>query len=322
MPQRDHPGPGQAGERGDDFRKIVGIGPALAQRLWDGGILTYEDLARRTPEEIAAVLADVTGISSERIARQNWTGQARQLAGTPPEPPDPRQHYAAFHLEFLLESDNRVRRTKVHHHQSDARDAWPGWDEERLLAYLRDRIPLPAAAQPAVSSSTEPSHVDSPDQPPASVPFTAASEPPPPTRGDLPSSFLDIEELTPIHEGQRSYTWRLDEPNHVRLTMRVNPIGTPIHDSFDYSAKIAARMLGHHDRLPLGSRRGAISVNDPLSVEIAGPPLPTGLYRLVVAVDIYPAGHSRGEPPLFSQGFSGNLMQVADAPGNPDSAVA
>src|SRR5215472_18977173 len=141
MTQRGDPKSSSAGRPGDDFRKIDGVGPRFEQRLWDAGIFTYKDLARRTPEEIAAVLAPMAGISPERIA-----SQARELAESPPEASVPRQHYAAFHIEFLLESDNSVRGTRVHHHQTDAREAWAGWDADKLLTFLRDRMPLPAAA--------------------------------------------------------------------------------------------------------------------------------------------------------------------------------
>src|SRR5262252_5794300 len=164
MTQRGDAKPSRAERSGDDFRKIDGIGRVFEQRLWDAGIFTYDDLARRTPEEIAAVLAPMAGISPERIA-----SQARELAESPPEASVPRQHYAAFHVEFLLESDNSVRRTKVHQHQTDARDTWSGWDEERLLSFLRDRIPLPAAPHPADAPGAEPAHAQTADQEPADV---------------------------------------------------------------------------------------------------------------------------------------------------------
>src|ERR1700751_3179973 len=172
MTERADPRSSDTGRAGDDLRKIDGVGRRFEQRLWDAGIFTYKDLAQRTPEEIAAVLAPMAGISPERIV-----SQARELAGSPPEAPGPRQHYAAFHVEFLLESDNSVRRTKVLHHQTDARDAWPGWDEERLLSFLRDRIPLPAAAtpadaigvEPAEAQTGEPAQAETTDQEPASV---------------------------------------------------------------------------------------------------------------------------------------------------------
>jgi Helix-hairpin-helix domain len=317
MPQRDDPKPSRTGHPGDDFQKIVGIGPTLAQRLWNAGILTYDDLARRSPEELAAV----AGMSTERIASQNWTGQARELAGPPPEASDSRQHYATFHVEFLLESDNRVRRTKVRHHQTDVREAWAGWDEERLLTFLRGRVSLPAAETPDAPGS-EPSHLQTPDQAPASVPARPASRPSPSAPERPPSWSLSIEELASIRDGQRSYTRGPGEPNSVRLTMRVDPAGPLSRDTFDYSATIAARTFGGRNRSPLGTAQGTIRISDLLSVEVGGPALPVGQYRLVATVEIYPAGHSPEEPPLHSQGVSGDLMRVADAPPSSAPAVA
>ena len=257
-------------------------------------------------------------------------GQARELAGSPPEASVPRQHYAAFHVEFLLESDNSVRRTKVHHHQTDARDAWSGWDEERLLSFLRDRIPLPAAATPADAPGVEPTQTqtDEPaqtqtrDQEPASVEPAPAGQPSAPVPDRLPSWSLSIEELAPIRDGQHSHILSPNEPSSVRLTMRINPIGTPIHDTFDFSATIVARRFAGHDRSPLGTTHGTIRVSDPVSVEVTGPALPADLYRLVVTVEIYPADHSPEEPPLYRKRASGDFMRVADAPLGPVATVA
>jgi hypothetical protein len=326
MQQRDQPGSKPARQSGDDLQEITGIGRATEQRLWDAGILAYKDLARRTPEEIAV---HVPGISPERIASQNWIGQARELAGIPPEPSVQRQHYVTFHVEFLLESDNRVRRTKVHHHQTGAKGTWPGWDEGRLLAYLRDRIPITELPLPAGAPDLAPPAMESPGPPQVGAPPTPASEPstaappegPSALPEDLPASFLSIEELTPIHDSERSHIRRLGEPNPVRLMMRLNPIDKPIPDTFDFSAAIAARMLGGHDRVPVGTANGVISISNPLTVEVAGPQLPAGLYRMVVTVDIYPANHSPDEPRLYSGSASGDLMQVADAPGSPSAAA-
>jgi hypothetical protein len=319
MPPRDHPTSNHAGQSGDDLRKIAGIGPVVAQRLQDAGILTYEDLARRDPEEIAGV----AGKSSESIASQNWIGQAREFAGPSPGPSVPRQHYAAFQIEFLLESDNRVRRTKIRQHQKDVKDAWPGWDEERLIAFLRDRIPLATATRVADAFDVEPPPMRPPDQPSADVPSAPASQPSPAVPAEeLPSSFLVIEELTLTRDGQRSYVSRADEPNLVRLTLHLNRIARPIPDTFDFSVSIAARKLGGHDRVHLGTGQGTIRVSEPLSVQIVGAPLPTGLYRLVVTVDIYTADHATDEEHLCSHGTSGNLMQVVDTPERSASIVA
>jgi len=311
MTQPGDPKSSSTGRPGDDFRKIDGVGRRFEQRLWDAGIFTYRDLAQRTPEEIAAVLAPMAGISPERIS-----SQARELAGSPPEPPVPRQHYAAFHVEFLLESDNSVRRTKVHQHQTDARDTWPGWDEERLLSFLRDRIPLPAAPAPADAPGTEPAHAQTGDQEPADAGPAAVSQPSAPVPDSLPSLSLSIEELAPIRDGQRSSVLRPNEPSLVRLIMRLDPIDTPIHDTFDFSATIVARRFAGHDRVPLGTAHGTVRAHDPVSAEVTGPALPADLYRLQVTVEIYPADHSPEDPPLYQMRAAGDLMRVGDTPGS------
>jgi hypothetical protein len=314
MPARDRPTSNHAGQPGDDFQEITGIGSVVAQRLQDAAILTYEDLARRTPEEIAPI----AGKPAKTIASQNWIGQARELAGPSPELSVPRQYYAAFQVEFLLESDNRVRRTKVRQHKTDVTDAWPGWDAERLIAFLRDRIPLAMATRTADTLDVDLPQMRPPDEPPASVPSVPASQASPAVLAEeLPASFLEIEELAPTRDGQRSYVSRADEPNLVRLTLNVNRIDRPIPDIFDFSATIAARKLGGHDRVHLGTSQGTIHVSEPLSVQVVGPSLSTGLYRLVVTVDIYPADHATDEAPLYSHSASGNLMQVADIPEDP-----
>jgi hypothetical protein len=323
--QHGDPKSSSTGRSGDDFRKIDGVGRRFEQRLWDAGIFTYRDLAQRTPEEIAEVLAPMAGISPERIA-----SQARELAGSPPEVSIPRQHYAAFHVEFLLESDNSVRRTKVHQHQTDARDTWSGWDEERLLSFLRDRIPLPAAATPADApgveltepQTDEPVQTEISDQEPASVEPAPAGRVSAPAPDWLPSWSLSIEELAPIRDGQPSHTLGSNEPSSARLTMRINPTGTPIHDTFDFSATIAARRFAGHNRSLLGTTHGTVRVSDSVSVEVTGPALPADLYRLVVTVDIYPADHSPEEPPFYQKRASGDIMRVVDVPLGSAPAVA
>jgi Helix-hairpin-helix domain len=318
MPQRDRPKPNPTGQPGDDFRRITGIGPALERRLHDAGILTYQDLAEHTPEEIATALADVTGVSAERIASQDWIGQAHQLAEPPPppEPSEPSQRYASFHVEFLLDPDNSIRRTKVHDYQRDTDNTWPGWDEDRLLTLLRDQIPLTAAPKSTDTADLQPPPTPPTSQPPATLPSTSTGQPPPATpSASLPPSFLRIEELTPISDGQRGYIRRPDEPTSVRLTLRVNPTDMRLAATFDFTVDIAARSkLGDNRRWPLGTTHGAIRGNDPLSVELTGPPLPPGLYRLVATVAVYPADHTVEAQSLFSRDVSGDLIHVADVP--------
>lgn len=56
----------------DNLAEIVGIGPVFRVRLRQAGINSFAQLARATPEELAAI----TEQSVDRIARDDWAGQA------------------------------------------------------------------------------------------------------------------------------------------------------------------------------------------------------------------------------------------------------
>jgi hypothetical protein len=287
-----------AGQAGDDFQQIQGIGAAIDRRLHDAGILTYRDLAALTPEQIAASLAGVAGLSPARIASQDWAGQAGRLAGpvAPPLPSEPDQRYASFHVEFLLDVDDSVRRTKVHHHQSGTDAAWAGWDEGRLLALLRDHIPhmssqlpaeaadvpssaAPTAAEPetaarsgaqlgeAVSSGDQPDRaVPSGDQPDRVIPSRDGPEAADLPVG-LPSSALRVDYLGLTREGQRSRSWAPGEPTSVGFILRVSRTGMPEAANLDFTADVtASSVLGDNRRWPLGTVQGAVQVDEPLSV--------------------------------------------------------
>lgn len=61
---------------GDDLQRISGIGPTFAQRLREAGIVTYAQLARLSAEQLAAM----AGTTLERVRRNRWIEQARDLA--------------------------------------------------------------------------------------------------------------------------------------------------------------------------------------------------------------------------------------------------
>jgi len=308
------PKPATADQRRDDFQEITGIGAATERRLHDAGILTYQDLAARSPGQLAASLAGMAAVSPARIASQDWAGQARKLAGpaAPPLPSEPDQHYASFHIELLLDVDNSVRRTKVHHHQSDTDEAWPGWNEEKLLALLRDHIPLVVPRQPAgdiaLASSAEPP-LPAPETAAPSASRSAVVGPP----VSLPASSLDIEELALAGEGQTSHIWACGKPTSIHFAFRVSRTSRrQAAGSLDFTADITARnKLGDNQRWPLGTVQGAVRIDEPFSVELAGPPLPRGLYRLEASVLVYPTNHAPGSHPLQGRQASGALIQVA-----------
>lgn len=308
-----------ADQTGDDFQKIAGIGQAIERRLHEAGILTYQDLAARSPEQIAARLTDVAGLSSARITNQDWTGQAGRLAGSapPPLPSEPDQTYASFHIELLLDVDGSVRRTKVRHLKSGQDEAWPGWDEGRLIALLRDHIPLLAPRQPAEAPGPPSSATPPTDQPEAAAPSGSEMETVQ-LPVSLPSSFLRIENLGLTREGQRSHRYAPDEPTSIGFTLHVTSASALQTAAFDFTADVTASSeLGDNQRQLLGTAQGAVRAGEPLPVELAGPPLPRGLYRLEATVAIYPADHTRDSKPLHSRRRTGAFVQVADGPAQP-----
>ena len=143
----------QTFSRSDDLTRIQGIGPVIERQLYDAGIVTYAQLAALSPEQIALLIKNLPLLSVERIARQNWPGQARVLAaeaastnlGGPAEAFDPPSRYATFTIELLIDDAGQVHRTHVLHDQDGEAATWDGWDEDHLLRFLTAHATVKAA---------------------------------------------------------------------------------------------------------------------------------------------------------------------------------
>ena len=128
----------------DDLKRIHGVSPAVERRLHGVGIYTYAQLAALSPADIAASVAGLSGLTAERIIRQDWIGQARKLA-TSSKPTESQkqdenqadhQHYATFTLELLLDKDNTALRAYIKHNESGAEDIWDGWQDAQLTGFF------------------------------------------------------------------------------------------------------------------------------------------------------------------------------------------
>jgi predicted flap endonuclease-1-like 5' DNA nuclease len=64
----------------DDLTLINGIGPAFEKALNAAGIHTFAQLAHQNPEGLASQIA--TRVTADRIRRDRWIEQARELAGS------------------------------------------------------------------------------------------------------------------------------------------------------------------------------------------------------------------------------------------------
>lgn len=268
--RRGQPGLAQPGA--DDLQKITGIGPTLTARLAEAGIARYRDLAALTPER----LAGLTRVSPEKIASQDWIGQAHRLAGDLGTESDGQQEYATFHVELLIDG-GAVRRTKARHYQTDTEECWPGWDPQRLIAVIRGKAGLDAPPPP--------------DSPAPAEPRPAA----PAIRVDGPH---------PAEEGAHG-TFRLaDQPTAVRMIVRVGS------GAVDFAAVVVADSLGDRSCHQIGAVCGDVSAQQPASLELTGPPLPQGMYRLEAAVAIFNHRHQPADAPLSRQRILGDLVHV------------
>ncbi|EJT07136.1 5' DNA nuclease [Rhizobium sp. CCGE 510] len=66
-------------KKADDLKLITGIGPKLEQVMRDRGIRSFAEIAAWSVEDIARLDAEL-GVNG-RIGRDDWTGQAKVLAG-------------------------------------------------------------------------------------------------------------------------------------------------------------------------------------------------------------------------------------------------
>ncbi len=291
------PEPGSPQPAADDMQKIAGIGPALATRLAEAGVSRYRDLASFTQERLGAVVH----VSPERIAGQDWIGQARRLASDVPIDPeghqtdpeghqtdpeghqtDPEGHqtYATFHVELLIDADNTVRRTKARHYQTDAEDSWPGWDEQHLIAVIRSKAALDTpAARPTEPQAPEasPIHVDGPG---------------------------------PAEKGTHG-TFRLaGQPTTVRMALQVAPFDRADAGPVDFIAEVAARSVSDNARYPVATASGVATIDEAICLNLGGQPLPPGLYRLEAEVTIYGHRHEPYDRPLCRHRSLGDLVHV------------
>jgi hypothetical protein len=282
--------------KNEDFKQILGIGPVIEKRLHEAGILTLAQLGSKEPEELASTLEDMAGISAERIADQDWIGQARELAPESASEPEnvpmeeeveDRQHYAVFTVELLLDQENAVRRTRVMHIQTREENAWAGWDQNRLVRFFVDKeglnIPQPAgtfASAGAFATQTEPS---------ASA---------------LVGQF-NLVGLQPISRGEsETMVWH-DRPFDLQLTLDLKEVDFPTQSDIGYTIRVFAKRLGGSFEHEIGTASGRITPADTVILTVGGLQLPRGVYRLEALATLT----SGGEP-----GQAGPMAMMESGP--------
>ena len=295
-------------EEKDDFKVFPGIGPGVENRLHAAGILTYQQLADISPEDLARVLSDLVGFSVERIKQQDWIGQARQKAAEiQDERSTNQQHYAVFTLELLLDKENAVRRTRVMHVQTQHEETWAGWDDQRLIQYYVNLAGLSVKSQEAGIRGADQEPVLK-DIPPAHLTQQPVAE-------SLPAQLsgqVHLLEMEPYTQRPRTSRWMLPEnqPIMIRLKLNLSELELAGDVSVNYSAVIYSKEMRTGSRVMVGSDKGKITpaVNNIIEVECHN--LNRGIHRLDAFVMLAPPGREPrpdSDPMAY---LDGGLYQV------------
>jgi predicted flap endonuclease-1-like 5' DNA nuclease len=277
----------------DDLKLINGIGPAVEKRLHGVGIFTFAQLAVLSSADIAAAVADLSGLSAERIIKQDWIGQARKLAAEsaasearrtttlPIESEKSMEPYelATFTVEFLLDEHNNVRSTHALHVQSKREQTWTGWPKTQLVDFLSESTGQNKPSdEPDLLNTEEPDHV--PAIVTESEPLTQLAAKPRLT-GTL---YVPKMEMIGVESAASRRTLAHDEPFDVRLTLDLSELQVPGNAPLNYKTSIYGKGRGRPG-LVIGEAQGSIIPRDRVAITVGGNTLPEeGIYQLTATV--------------------------------------
>jgi hypothetical protein len=302
--------------RSDDLKRIKGIGPASESRLREAGIRTITQLGSLSPTEIAN---RVPGLSARRIAGENWCVQARQLTDKRIKIKHRRnatagqrhQHYATFTVEFLLNEDSSVRRTRVVHIQSNAEATWSDWQEALLADFLVshaglcDQLP---ESSPSLESISPPEQILSTKciypttflSPPKVLSSSNSISPDSARGGPFPSSYetelsgvLRISELivVPPCIGGSQRIMHVRQTFTVQCVLDLTQVISGSCIPLDYVAVVLAKKLGEKPRQIVGEARGTVVMPaDRMLCTVEATITTQGTYRLESIVSLTQQG--------------------------------
>ncbi len=170
-----------------DFSQIKGIGQSMTQRLYKLGFTQFADLARHTPEDLANLLKqNGLTISPQRIERDNWINQAKELATKEAKSEAKKRSFetpwtnagdwherADFFVSFgyLITKDGEKRMTTraAPSQSGNEPKVWDGIAGEELIRWMLEEANLPLSEEvgrksTGFESSGIPSHQPAPDK--------------------------------------------------------------------------------------------------------------------------------------------------------------
>lgn len=262
----------------DDLTQILGIGKACAGRLNAAGVCTYQQLSEMTTTQIAPLVADIPGMSPERMAELDWPGQARRLVAAQEEAGETAvangQHYARFNIELLLSDHNAVRRTRIQKRPDGPANEWSGWKQGRLEAFIAANARLPEPTPPEQLS------------------------------GHIQLRRLGVQDA----ETERTcLALHGPQPFRVTLEAELSNLTGGATAQTTFAANVYAKRLGDGQRMSLGTTSGLVEQDSSeIIASLPGKRLEPGIYRLEAAFTL--ARQPVGE--FLNETMKGNLLQV------------
>ena len=264
--KREHPIREVVPPEADDLQIINGIGPAVEHRLHGVGIFTFARLAALSPADIAASVADITGLTAERIIRQNWIGQARHLAAV--------SGSSETHEKPALVPHDIPASTKTHEESapgspvvSASREAFI--DEDAAITGDREDSSI-IIQEPADA------HVETIEN--------TLSAPSLPAHGLTCTLSIRAMEIVGSSSFGSHRLLHYDEPFDIRLTLDLSGLVVPEDTRLQYKVSIYGKNRVRRSGQFARESEGTFTPADTVTIELENNILPEGMYQLAASV--------------------------------------
>lgn len=304
----------------DNLKLIRGIGPIAENHLRTASVLTFAQLAAMSPKGIFEIVGKIPGLSIQRILKQDWIGQARQLATAVAQldPPNDqaladRQRYARYKVELLIDEAGNLRRTSISDLQGPDKASWAGWVQARLVHFIVKNAELNAQSvkemgytELAVASVTQPSV-------PASIPRTQALDSVQSSPASLGLTGVPrLRQFVPVSKntGLPSMVIAKNRPFSTWVSLDFSEIVISGTDSMNCQVTVQAKNKDLDQVQVLGKASGTTMPEQELVFDIDCTPLSLGTYSLEASVALSPASKESLTETGITTVFEGILFQV------------
>ncbi|MGE0127221.1 MAG: hypothetical protein AB7U82_03860 [Blastocatellales bacterium] len=321
--KRSRPASEGSPTKGDNFKLIMGVGASIELRLHQAGILTYAQFASLSSDDLITILGNLSGLTKEKIEKQRWIEQARELAlkSAPEEPVKEvstevtERRNARFSADLRIEN-GEVIETRVSYLQTGDAETWSGWDERRFINFFVSSAGVRNfQSQAAVEAKESAANIEALDQPPAKTARgvekrQSAKEAVEEAVAEAVEEFVEEFgqprlEIVSAESGQPSRVLRHNQPFGVRLLLDLTGLPSSQRFPLDYAAVIQARDLTNRNSQTLFNESGKIEGAGEAIITMKGTSLQPGSYLLSATVTFNPPARH-----LNSINIGGGLLQI------------